>query len=1365
VVRTLGETAGTVDVTVVTPGERSAISVNDKYIYSASIVPIVSSLSPSSGLVAGGTTVTITGTNLSGATAVDFGPTAGTIVFDSPTEIQATSPSRAAGTVDVTVVTPIGTSATSPADQFAYQVPAPTVGSVSPSSGSTTGGTSVTISGSNLSGATAVKFGQTAGTITSDAATQITVTSPPGTTGAVDVTVVTAGGTSAISPYDQFNYGAAPTISALIDAGSLIHNLGPSNTRGFGVLIFGGNLTSVTEVDFGAVAAPFIDTRGGPDGYIFATTPSEGPGTVDVRVVSPSGTSAITPADQFTFTAAPFVTNVANTGNFFGAGGPTAGGTSVTIQGYHLSDVTAVNFGNTPAASFTYDSYYATIVAFSPPGAAGTVSVTVTSPEGTSTAANAQDLFTYYPTAAVSGVSPALGPLAGGNSVLITGTNLLGAAVYFGGRPLTSFLDYSDSDTSILVDAPAGVSPGTVDVTVVTAGGTTATSAADQYTYLTPPVISGLSNSAGPVAGGTMVTISGTGFAGATAVDFGPNNPAMILSDTDGQIVVTSPATNVAGTVDVTVTTLNGPSINSPADQFTYEGPPEIFTQDKYSGAVSGGTLVTLTGISLANASAVDFGANPGTIISDTDGQLVVLSPEATGDAAGTVGVTVVTQYGTSPSGQFAFTYVLPPVVTGVNPSVGSEGGGTSVTVSGSNLSGVTAVDFGSTPATILYINYDGSIQAYLPPGAGGTVDVTVVTPGGTSATSSADQFTYVGQPTVSAISPVAGPIAGGTQVTIFGTDLAGATRVNFDDGFGDDSVAAILSDTSGQIVVTSPTFGFGGTFDVTVTTVGGTSATSAADQFTYVAAPSVSGVGPALGNTLGSNIVTINGANLGGATAVDFGPNAGTILYDSANQIQVVSPAGAVGSTDVTVVAPGGTSHISSADLFNYVAAPAATADSYTTAEGTTLTVAASGVLANDTDAQGYPLIAELLANPLHGALSFNSDGSFTFTPDSGYVGADGFVYQADNGTFTSAPTTVSITIGTLAVTTTADSGPGSLRQAILDANGTPGTPDTIQFELPAGPQTINLLTPLPAATDLLTVSLDATQNVTVVPSSASAWNNNNSLTVTGAGMLTLRAGIEGPGNLTVNAGSSLTANHIVQSALVIGGTAGSPATVTIAASDSSGNPLIFAAAASSRNSSVSALSNSVAGNAGTEATLAERLAAIRARRLAQQLTASPVWTGANDASSGIAQPPIVVTRIVPTAPAIQKVISTAAGVSPMVFVHATVHGDASVKSAANSTVVSGSLGAPVGEIPMADPNVATSSVASQTGSNTVQDAAARCKILDADAVAAAFGSDNWEWLGSDPVAGQTYYSIDEVSGLLLGDDLLEAVGKKWGN
>ncbi|HEV3343349.1 MAG TPA: RHS repeat-associated core domain-containing protein, partial [Pirellulales bacterium] len=148
------------------------------------------------------------------------------------------------------------------------------------------------------------------------------------------------------------------------------------------------------------------------------------------------------------------------------------------------------------------------------------------------------------------------------------------------------------------------------------------------------------------------------------------------------------------------------------------------------------------------------------------------------------------------------------------------------------------------------------------------------------------------------------------------------------------------------------------------------------------------------------------------------------------------------------------------------------------------------------------------------------------------------------------------------LTVSNDADSGAGSLRQVLLDANSASGTPHTFLFQLPAGPQAITLLTPLPTATDPLTLSLDATQNVTIVGSSATAWSNNNSLTLSGAGSLVFVGGIDGTGNVVVNAGSNLTANHIIQGNLVIGGTAGSPAIVTIAASDANGNPLNSVAA-----------------------------------------------------------------------------------------------------------------------------------------------------------------------------------------------------------
>ena len=76
--------------------------------------------------------MTITGTALDGATAVDFGPNnPGTIVSDSPTQLVADSPAGSAATVDITVTTPYGTSATSSADQFTY-VGVPSITAVGP---------------------------------------------------------------------------------------------------------------------------------------------------------------------------------------------------------------------------------------------------------------------------------------------------------------------------------------------------------------------------------------------------------------------------------------------------------------------------------------------------------------------------------------------------------------------------------------------------------------------------------------------------------------------------------------------------------------------------------------------------------------------------------------------------------------------------------------------------------------------------------------------------------------------------------------------------------------------------------------------------------------------------------------------------------------------------------------------------------------------------------------------------------------------------------------------------------------------------------------------------------------------------------
>ena len=90
----------------------------------------------------------------------------------------------------------------------------------------------------------------------------------------------------------------------------------------------------------------------------------------------------------------------------------------------------------------------------------------------------------------------------------------------------------------------------------------------------------------------------------------------------------------------------------------------------------------------------------------------------------------------------------------------------------------------------------------------------------------------------------------------------------------------------------------------------------------------------------------------------------------------------------------------------------PVAANDSYSTNEDTTLSVTAPGVLANDTDVDGNPLTAVLVAGPSHGTLTLNANGSFTYVPAANYNGADSFTYRANDGTANSNTATVSITV-----------------------------------------------------------------------------------------------------------------------------------------------------------------------------------------------------------------------------------------------------------------------------------------------------------------------------------------------------------------
>ena len=174
-----------------------------------STAPTVTKVSPPKGTAQGTTTVSITGTNFTEATAVSFGSTdAATFTVNSANSITAVSPAEAAGTIDVRVSGATGTSPLSSKDRFKF---VPTVTSLSPNTGTIDGGTSVTVGGAGFAlgpASTIVKFGSTRATsVDCISTTECIVTAPTHGVGTVDVkvTVSKASSTSA-GPVDEFTY-------------------------------------------------------------------------------------------------------------------------------------------------------------------------------------------------------------------------------------------------------------------------------------------------------------------------------------------------------------------------------------------------------------------------------------------------------------------------------------------------------------------------------------------------------------------------------------------------------------------------------------------------------------------------------------------------------------------------------------------------------------------------------------------------------------------------------------------------------------------------------------------------------------------------------------------------------------------------------------------------------------------------------------------------------------------------------------------------------------------------------------------------------------------------------------------------------
>ncbi|MBI1915389.1 MAG: tandem-95 repeat protein [Planctomycetes bacterium] len=151
-------------------------------------------------------------------------------------------------------------------------------------------------------------------------------------------------------------------------------------------------------------------------------------------------------------------------------------------------------------------------------------------------------------------------------------------------------------------------------------------------------------------------------------------------------------------------------------------------------------------------------------------------------------------------------------------------------------------------------------------------------------------------------------------------------------------------------------------------------------------------------------------------ATVLVSGPAHGTLTMNSDGSLTYTPAASYNGDDSFTYQVSDGQalSNVATVRLtVNAVNdAPVANDDSYTVAEDSTLTVAAPGVLGNDSDVDGDTLSTILGSGPLHGNLVLNGDGSFTYAPAADYNGSDSFTYRAFDGTASSTVATVSIIV-----------------------------------------------------------------------------------------------------------------------------------------------------------------------------------------------------------------------------------------------------------------------------------------------------------------------------------------------------------------
>lgn len=829
----------------------------------------VRALSPTSGSVSGGTDVVVSGTGFVSSTKVAclVGERMGEATYIDSTRVRCRVPSAEITDRVSSVAVRITNNGVDFTDSFGVTfdyVPPFDVSYIKPKVGPTTGGTVINVHGVGFSTARNIQC------VIDSVAVESIVKSPqlltctaPGKTTAGMVNVeLTGNGIDTSSTAVMFLYHTPVEVASIYPSSA-------SETGGSTLLVSGSGFVETAEL---ACVFTFSTGRGtslikreatfSSGSLISCESPGGSVGTAYVQVTN-NGADLSHSSVSFTVTSASTVTSL------WPPSGSTNGGTRVRVQGTGFLDSSTVfcRFGNDVVSSDAVLDYTSVICTTPPSENEGSVSVQVTNNNMDWTSSSVE--FTYRPPIWISSVSPKIGPASGGTVIRVAGSGI-DAAV--DGGTISCRFGHSwvsaavrDTDGTVVCVSPPSLSLGSLSLEL-SRHGVEFTSDGWMFYYVPDITVASARPLSGPESGGTVVTLTGTGFSdiGWLVCEFGsPGTQVAATGISATTIYCTSPP-HMPGVTSLRLS-VNGQQFVETGVAFEYLVESAVRYVQPSLGSTRGGTMVDVVGTAFVNSTALSCRLADRSVRATfvNKERLRCVTPPTASPSLLPLEISNNGVDFTNSGALFSFVSTLEIRVFW--PTSGPTTGGTSITVQGSGfLGGGTVVCiFDSTQVPVI-VHSDSEISCLSPLTMVEGPSRLGVTNNGVDQVSSSTNFTYVAPIRLTNVTPPNSGEEGGVTVLIEGENFIASPSLICRFGSQDAVPALWLSSTRVSCLVPPSR---SGPREVTLT-VTNNGQDFAAEALTYIYLPAFTllNLDPVEGPVDGGTEVKLMGTGLGQA-------------------------------------------------------------------------------------------------------------------------------------------------------------------------------------------------------------------------------------------------------------------------------------------------------------------------------------------------------------------------------------------------------------------------------------------------------------------------------------------------------------------